>query len=413
VVGQDVVEKAVKTSACQAEQSRNKQAKPSRFIHHFYSIEKREKIQYNSLRSKQLRCAILFLSALVCSSVFSQPAAQFPVVDTGELLSSWFSFEAAPSEESLGRFKRSLDLFAASGIYYNYSREFRWQKFTGPGVIPPEQIKAMAANPDLALKNEAAIRDALRVWLKVENTSWRIATNTYFMLLMALLGFSILLAAFLMFTLWSLRKSRSAESSERAFAAALMRGQEMERKRLAMGLHDGPLQELRAIPGTGEVSREIRTVCTDIMPPDFTRLKFSDIIRDLAGRFEKSSDIPCTVEVDEPLPNLPSETALQVYRMIQEGLNNIEKHSRAHKAVLVLRKDRTQADGRDCLLIALSDDGVGLKPGQMDKPGGQGMGFLSMRERAGAIGAKLDLISETGQGLMLRIEVPVNGVHIV
>jgi two-component system NarL family sensor kinase len=210
----------------------------------------------------------------------------------------------------------------------------------------------------------------------------------------------------------SLRKSRSAEAAERAFARALLQGQEMERKRLAMGLHDGVLQELRSIPGAETAGREIRTICSDIMPPDFARLKFSDIIRDLALRFEKYSGIPCTVELDEPLPGLPPETALQLYRMIQESLNNIRKHSGAHKAVLVLREIAAPVAKACSLLIALSDDGRGLSAGQIAGAGGHGIGLQSMRERAEAIGAKLDFLSEAGQGLMVRIELPVSGVTV-
>jgi signal transduction histidine kinase len=98
--------------------------------------------------------------------------------------------------------------------------------------------------------------------------------------------------------------------------------------------------------------------------------------------------------------------------MVQEALTNIEKHSRASRVALVVRRTKGKAPagsirGRSrrearALLICVSDDGAGFPP---EGPPPTGLGMRSMRERAAVLGARLDFISESGNGLMVRIEV--------
>jgi two-component system NarL family sensor kinase len=93
--------------------------------------------------------------------------------------------------------------------------------------------------------------------------------------------------------------------------------------------------------------------------------------------------------------------------MVQEAFTNIEKHSKAGRAALVVRHSD------ESILICVSDDGQGLqsKPGLRSKTGlsaGAGLGIKSMRQRADILGAKLDFVSESGNGLMVRIESPLS-----
>jgi two-component system NarL family sensor kinase len=101
--------------------------------------------------------------------------------------------------------------------------------------------------------------------------------------------------------------------------------------------------------------------------------------------------------------------------MVQESFTNIEKHSGAGRAALVVRRSAEN------ILICVSDDGHGLrsKTRLQSKtrlhdtpltaggvPTGAGLGIRSMRQRAAILGARLDFISESGNGLMVRIEIP-------
>jgi two-component system nitrate/nitrite sensor histidine kinase NarX len=96
--------------------------------------------------------------------------------------------------------------------------------------------------------------------------------------------------------------------------------------------------------------------------------------------------------------------------MVQEALTNIEKHSGAGRVVLVARRQTSLPGSAGTgasagILVCVSDDGAGLKPEGPPKESAS-LGMRIMRERAAAIGARLDFVSESGNGLMVRIELP-------
>jgi two-component system NarL family sensor kinase len=144
------------------------------------------------------------------------------------------------------------------------------------------------------------------------------------------------------------------------------------------------------------------------MPPDFTRLSLRDSLAGLCLNFTKRTGIECVPALEEDLDfsGKSPEQQLHLYRMVQEAFTNIEKHAGAGRVVLVARRHQQPGGGAHSILICVSDDGRGLREG--DAPSSPGLGLLSMRERAAILGARLDFISENGNGFMVRIEIPVN-----
>jgi signal transduction histidine kinase len=140
------------------------------------------------------------------------------------------------------------------------------------------------------------------------------------------------------------------------------------------------------------------------MPPDFTRLSLNDSLSGLCVQFTKRAGIECacSIESDLSFTAYRPENQLHIYRMVQESFTNIEKHSGAGRAALVVRRSAEN------ILICVSDDGVGIQSSLTARgiPMGAGLGIRSMRQRADILGAKIDFISESGNGLMVRIEVP-------
>jgi signal transduction histidine kinase len=201
----------------------------------------------------------------------------------------------------------------------------------------------------------------------------------------------------LLFLCWlylTMQATRRQEQMSFSFSQLAIEGMEIERRRISRELHDIVLPLVR----DSTVSDQIRSICMELMPPDFSRLSLKDALAEICDKFERRSGIECVYSIDNDLDftGVSAENQLHLYRMVQESFTNIEKHSRAKKAALVTRRHR---QGSEDILICVSDDGIGLK----SEP--EGLGMRGMRQRAAILGAQLDFISEPGNGLMVRIEI--------
>jgi len=215
--------------------------------------------------------------------------------------------------------------------------------------------------------------------------------------------FTIIITALMLLLCYlylSIRKAREQEQLSRDFSNMVIEGLETERRRISRELHDAILPQLHG----RAVSNQIRSICVDLMPPDFSCLSLKDALVQLCAQFSErsrgvvsGSAIQCACFIEEGLDFSPlsAENQLHVFRMIQEAFNNIQKHSKADRASLTARCLQ------DNIIICVSDDGVGLTAGC------EGLGMRSIRQRAAIIGAKIDFISESENGLMVRIELPL------
>jgi len=196
------------------------------------------------------------------------------------------------------------------------------------------------------------------------------------------------------------QKAQYKESQSTAFSHLVIEGMETERRRISRELHDNVLPQVSGLP----VSDQIRTICMDLMPPDFSKLSLKDALAGLCDKFVKRTGIECAYSIEQELSfaAVNREDQLHIYRIVQEAFTNIEKHSKAQNAWLVVRsfklEPKNEAGVPESILICISDDGIGLISHE------EGLGLKSIRQRAAIIGAKLDFISESGNGLMVRIE---------
>jgi two-component system sensor histidine kinase UhpB len=108
-----------------------------------------------------------------------------------------------------------------------------------------------------------------------------------------------------------------------------------------------------------------------------------------------------SVQIAPELPSFPAEIELVVYRVAQEALTNVARHSASSRADLMLVLDE------DRLVLAVRDYGLGLPAAHI-----AGTGLRGMRERAALIGARLDVANHpTGTGCEVRLEVPLEENH--
>lgn len=211
-------------------------------------------------------------------------------------------------------------------------------------------------------------------------------------------------------------------SSERREATGrVLAGQEAERLRIAQELHDQVGQELTAVllllsrldarapqklhrtvveaQNSVRASLEdVRRISVELRPEALDDLGLESALAVLRDRFAQRSGLEVACRIAEPLPPLSHDEELVIYRIAQEALTNVARHSRSRWAELTLQPD----DGR--LVLTVRDHGKGLEADQRS-----GSGIRGMRERAALIGATLKIHnSDDGPGTEVCLVVPVS-----
>ena len=203
-------------------------------------------------------------------------------------------------------------------------------------------------------------------------------------------------------------------------AARFQRMQDDERKRIARELHDSVGQLLAAIgmnisvvqlqshkldaEGTRavsenamlveQVSREIRTISHLLHPPLLDVAGLVSALRWYVDGFSERSKIKVDLDIPSDFGRLPDEVEIAIFRIVQECLTNIHRHSGSDSAIITLAKEN------DSLTVQVKDNGKGIpKEKQRDllESGRAGIGFGGMRERLRQLHGSLDIQSE-GRG---------------
>jgi two-component system sensor histidine kinase UhpB len=150
---------------------------------------------------------------------------------------------------------------------------------------------------------------------------------------------------------------------------------------------------------TREVLHNLRQVLYDLREEPSTESGFVQQVRALLTRFEGSTGIRSMLRVSSEWPSrLSSPTAHNLYRIVEEALNNVRLHSGAGRVDVLL------AANGDGMELTVQDDGRGLP--QSDGGRRQGMGMMGMRERAVLLGGELDVTSSGSGGTTVKAVVP-------
>jgi two-component system, NarL family, sensor histidine kinase UhpB len=210
------------------------------------------------------------------------------------------------------------------------------------------------------------------------------------------------------------------EQERRATSRRVLDAQESERLRVAQDLHDQVGQTLTAallqleraaksLPPSerervGEAREAVRTgledvrrIARELRPEALDDLGLASALAALSERFAAQSGLEIVCRVDLDLPELSSEAELVVYRVAQEALTNVARHSGSRTARLRLGRG-----GSDRVSLVISDDGNGLPPDSVPRGGLQGMA-----ERASTIEAALSVENRPTGGLDVRLDLPL------
>jgi two-component system, NarL family, sensor histidine kinase UhpB len=212
------------------------------------------------------------------------------------------------------------------------------------------------------------------------------------------------------------------QAERREATGRVLAAQESERLRIAQELHDQVGQELTAAllllsrlqtrapdelePAVLDVQNSIRAsledvrrIAIELRPEALEDLGLESALAVLCDRFAQQSGLDVACQIDHPLPALSPQTELVIYRVAQEALTNVVRHSGSDWAELSLQPDERQ------VVLTVRDRGQGLRNGHVP-----GSGMRGMRERAALVGAGLEISDASpGPGAEVRLRVPLEG----
>lgn len=221
------------------------------------------------------------------------------------------------------------------------------------------------------------------------------------------------------------RLVESLDNRLRTVTSRLLGSHESERKRIARELHDSLGQSLslmrfeietclaransdgeradrksleRTLDLTLQALGELRSITQNLHPSVIQDHGLFGALEVLCDDFRiVCPDVDLTLDLSGCPKIVPDELAIAVYRIAQEGLNNIGRHANASSALLQCRSNNDSVD------LTVSDDGVGLPS---EGAARRGLGLITMRERAEILGGNCSITSEPGKGCTVTLSWP-------
>lgn len=222
-----------------------------------------------------------------------------------------------------------------------------------------------------------------------------------------------------------------AEAALSTVGPRLMEAQEEERSRIARELHDDINQRLallanglqefeQSISGkcdlpqnkslhelwqlTNEIGTDIQHISHQLHPSKLHYLGLAATVRDVCHEVSVQHKIEVECVVRDLPENLARNTALNLFRVVQESLRNVVKHSRARRVKVELTFRSS------VVLLRVSDDGVGFNP--EDAQHKHGLGLVSMRERLRSVGGDFSIWSKPSLGTQVEARIPATRVPV-
>jgi signal transduction histidine kinase/ligand-binding sensor domain-containing protein len=342
-------------------------------------------------------------------------------VDKNEIERKNDSFEIQPAQNNLEINYTGLSLINSPLVKFRYRLEGLESDWNEVGTrrtafynnLPPGDyaFHVLAANRDGVWNETGAI-------IKIVKLPYFYQTKWFIVL-------SILAVALIIGLIFYLRISRLRKIAEQQteYSRRLIESQEAERKRIASELHDGLGQSLaiisnRATMGKNKseeaefVSREfdeisqnalealdeVQQITSNLHPQYLERLGLTKALKAMLAKL--SDVIEINSEIDSIDDIFPKEAEINVYRIVQESLNNIIKHSDASEAEIIARKTDNE------VIMTIKDDGRGFDTTNFNAKG-TGLGLVGLRERTKMLGGKISINSSVGNGTEIKVNLPI------
>jgi len=215
------------------------------------------------------------------------------------------------------------------------------------------------------------------------------------------------------------------QRTEKLLAAELiMRGEEEERRRLSRILHDGLGGSLsgvkislstmkdnliitrdhalifeRSLDMLDNSIRELRKLAHNMMPEALAKFGLSTALRDFCESVNNMKILAVSFQTVGEQRRLDASQEIILYRIVQELLNNILKHSRAERALIQLVFESSE------LALTVEDNGKGFDKGLLDESAGSG--WPAIRSRVAYLSGSMDVISKPEEGMSVHIRLPL------
>jgi signal transduction histidine kinase len=321
---------------------------------------------------------------------------------------------AAPNLRGSGttRFRFRLDPLDKSWVNAGARRSAYY-----PAIPPGEYIFKVAAIGDRGDWSQNAATLAILVQPFLWQTWWfKVAAVT------ALTGAGCL---------WFFQRTaqlKARHAAQEEFTRQLMHSQENERKRVASELHDGLGQDLLLIKNrlkllasnanhpphvaqelaqisthTTSAIAEVRAISHALRPSALEQVGFTRAVEWMVEQVAETTTTKIQTELQNVDGLLPPEMEIQMYRILQEGLNNVMKHAAASEVIVGIKRESPG------ITMSIFDNGTGFDVERLEqgnfKPS---FGLTGMRERAKALGGIIEWQSVLGKGTRLTLNVPLS-----
>jgi signal transduction histidine kinase len=246
---------------------------------------------------------------------------------------------------------------------------------------------------------------------------------------------TVVLGLFLFFVLMMVRNHRKIEAAQRErirqmqlFSEKLQSTREEEQKRIARELHDelgGYLTSLKydflwlekrssmqyEVTQRFQAMRDlidstiktVQRISSELRPKILDNLGLSAAVEWQVRELKKRTGIDAHYKQDGELPSINEAVTTGVYRIVQEALTNVARHSGATVVEVIIQLK----DGK--LQVEITDNGKGLDYAALKDP--ESLGLLSMQERARIMGGEITIMGNTGKGTRIFLRTPLQGKH--
>jgi len=222
-------------------------------------------------------------------------------------------------------------------------------------------------------------------------------------------------------------EARRSEALLRSLSHSLLQGQEADRRRLAVELHDRASQSLGALlirlrvladdlpvrsramrkevaaisEMVGRTADVVESISRNLRPSVLEVLGLAPAMHATVAEFEKRTGLTVKIDCARVSTRLSAEAEMVLFRTLEEALKNVEKHADAHSATVRLGQKGA------VVRLMIGDDGVGFDSGHPQTGGNGKMGLIGLRERVVSVGGVLKIKSTRGDGTEIEARIPL------